>query len=60
MAECVQVKLPSEMTPLFAEIKSVRAKEFEPLSNTAIVIDAVKAYYKMKVDKNGTSTKDNT
>lgn len=60
MAECVQVKLPSEITPLFAEIKSVRAKELEPLSNTAIVIDAVKAYYKMKVDKNGTYPKDNT
>ena len=60
MAECIQVKLPPEMTPMFAEIKSVRAKEFEPLSNTAVVIDAVKAYYKMKVDKNGTYTKDNT
>lgn len=60
MADFIQVKLPSEMTPLFADIKAVRAKEFEPLSNTAIVIDAVKAYHKTKVDKDGTSPQDNT
>jgi len=60
MAECIQVKLPPEMNTLFADIKVVRAKEFEPLSNTAIVIDAVKAYHKTKVDKDGTSQKDNT
>lgn len=60
MAECIQVKLPPEMTSLFANIKAVRAKEFEPLSNTAIVIDAVKAYYKTKVDKDGTSPESNT
>ncbi len=60
MAERVQVILPPEMTPLFAEIKAVRAKEFEPLSNTSIVIDAVKAYYRTKVGNNGTSTQNNT
>ena len=48
------------MTPLFAEIKAVRAKEFEPLSNTSIVIYAVKAYYRTKVGNNGTSTQNNT
>lgn len=51
MAESIQVKLPPEMTPLFTEIKAVRATEFEPTSNTAIVIDAVKAYHKNKVKK---------
>lgn len=60
MAECIQVKLPPEMNTLFADIKVVRAKEFEPLSNTAIVIDAVKAYHKTKVVNNGTSTQNNS
>lgn len=60
MADCIQVKLPPEMTTLFADIKSVRAKEFEPLSNTAIVIDAVKAYHKNKLGKDGTSPESNT
>lgn len=50
-AELIQVKLPSEMTPLFADIKAERAKACEPLSNKAIVIDAVKAYHKIKVNK---------
>jgi uncharacterized LabA/DUF88 family protein len=48
MAEFIQVKLPPEMKPLFTEIKAIRAKEFEPTSNTAIVIDAIKAYHKNK------------
>lgn len=60
MPEFIQVKLPPEMNPLFAEIKSVRAKDFEPLTNTAIVIDAVKAYYRTKVGKDGTPSQDNT
>lgn len=60
MSERVQVKLPPEMNPLFAEIKAVRAKEFEPLSNISIVIDAVKAYHKTKVGKDGTPSQDNT
>ena len=51
MAESVQVKLPPEMTPMFEEIKEVRAAAFEPTSNTAIVIDAVKAYHKSRVRK---------
>lgn len=42
MAETVQVKLPPEMTPLFDEIRAVRAANFESLSNKAIVIDAIK------------------
>lgn len=42
MAETVQVKLPPEMTPLFDEIRAVRATRFESLSNKAIVIDAIK------------------
>lgn len=51
MAESVQVKLPPEMTPMFDAIKEVRAASFEPTSNTAIVIDAVKAYHKARVRK---------
>ena len=41
-AECVQVKLPPEMTPMFDEIRAARAARFEALSNKSIVIDAVK------------------
>ncbi|MBR6832852.1 MAG: hypothetical protein IKM81_05585 [Fibrobacter sp.] len=41
-AECVQVKLPPEMTQMFDEIRAVRAARFEALSNKSIVIDAVK------------------
>lgn len=48
------------MTPLFADIKAVRAKELEPLSNVSIVIDAVKAYHKTKVNEDGAATQDNT
>lgn len=51
MADCIQVILPPEMTPLFDEIKEVRAAELEPTSNRQIVIDAVKAYYKTRVKK---------
>lgn len=42
MAESIQVKLPPEMTKIFADIKVARAAKFEPLSNISIVIDAVK------------------
>lgn len=59
MAEFLQVKLPLEMANLFAEIKSIRAKEFEPTTNTAIVIDAVKAYHKSKVVDNGKAPQNN-
>lgn len=51
MAECVQVKLPIEMSPLIDEIKEVRSSNFEPTSNLSIVIDAVKAYHKNRVRK---------
>jgi len=51
MAETVQVKLPPEMTPLFEEIREVREANIEPKNNTAIVIDAVKAYHKSIVNK---------
>ncbi|SHJ26549.1 hypothetical protein [Fibrobacter sp. UWP2] len=42
MAKLLQVKLPPEMDAMFADIKAERAKKFEPLSNTSIVIDAIK------------------
>lgn len=42
MPKLIQVKLPPEMDDMFAEIKVYRAKKFEPLSNTSIVIDAIK------------------
>ena len=45
MAESIQVKLPPEMTKIFADIKVERAAKFEPLSNVSIVIDAVKAMH---------------
>ena len=51
MADCIQVILPPEMTPLFDEIKEVRAAELEPTTNRQIVIDAVKAYHKTRVKK---------
>lgn len=51
MADSVQVILPPELTPLFDEIKAVRAAEFEPTSNRQIVIDAIKAYHKSRVKK---------
>lgn len=51
MAECIQVILPPELTPLFDDIKEVRAAEFEPTTNRQIVIDAVKAYHKSRVKK---------
>ena len=47
----IQVKLPAEMTPLFDEIKAVRAANFEPLTNLSIVIDAVKDYHRKRVSK---------
>ena len=49
MAETIGVKLPPEMTPLFDEIREVRAANIEPTSNTAIVIDAVKEYHGKRV-----------
>lgn len=49
MAE-IQVHLPQELTTVFDDIREVRAKEFKPTSNKAIVIDAVKDMHK-KVTK---------
>lgn len=50
MAETIQVHLPAELTPVFEEIREVRAKQFKPTSNKSIVIDAVKDMHK-KVTK---------
>jgi hypothetical protein len=47
----IQVKLPPEISPLFDDLKVVRAKELEPLTNTSIVIDAVKEYHRKRVTK---------
>lgn len=51
MADTIQFKLPSEMSPFFEDLKEVRAKNCEPTSNQSIVIDAVKAYHKNRVKK---------
>ena len=48
-AEVVQVKLPPEISPLLNDLKVVRAKNLEPLTNTSIIIDAVKEYHKNRV-----------
>ncbi len=54
-AECVQVKLPPEMTQMFDEIRAVRAARFEALSNKSIVIDAVKEMHsRLKESQHGT------
>lgn len=42
MAETVQIHLPSEMAPIFEDIRKVRSANCEPTTNKAIVIDAVK------------------
>lgn len=42
MAECVQVKLPPEMTKIVDDIRVIRVSKCEPTSNKAIVIDALK------------------
>jgi len=55
MAECVQVKLPPEMTPMFDEIRAARAARLEALTNKAIVIDAVKEMHsRLKESQHGT------
>lgn len=43
------LRLPPELGTLLDEIKVVRAKNLEPLTNTSIVIDAVKEYHKVRV-----------
>ena len=47
----IQVKLPPEISTLFDDLKAVRAKNFEPLTNTSIVIDAVKDYHRKRASK---------
>lgn len=42
MAECVQVKLPPEMTKIVDDIRVVRISNCEPTSNKSIIIDALK------------------
>lgn len=42
MADTIQVHLPTEMTPIFDDIRAVRASKCEPTTNKAIVIEAVK------------------
>ncbi len=57
MAECVQVKLPPEMTPMFDEIRAARAARLETLTNKAIVIDAVKEMHsRLKESQHGTQS----
>lgn len=45
------LRLPPELGTLLDEIKVVRAKNLEPLTNTSIVIDAVKEYHRNRVTK---------
>lgn len=47
----LHVHLPSQMARYFDELKVVRSEACEPLSNTAIVIDALKALHRQKVKK---------
>ena len=47
----IQVKLPSDMDKIFADIKAIRSKKFEPLSNVQITIDAVKKYHEILTGK---------
>lgn len=42
MADLIQVQLPSEMAPIFEDIRKVRISNCEPKTNKSIVIDAVK------------------
>ena len=42
MAECVQVKLPPEMTKIVDDIRVIRVSKCEPTSNKSIIIDALK------------------
>ena len=45
MAECVQVKLPPEMTKIVDDIRVVRVSNCEPTSNKSIIIDALKSMH---------------
>jgi hypothetical protein len=54
MAE-VQIHLPTEMTPIFEDIRAVRAAKCEPTTNKAIVIDALKEMHsRLKESQHGT------
>lgn len=52
MAETVQIHLPSEMAPIFDDIRKVRSANCEPTTNKAIVIDAVKKMHSEVVASN--------
>lgn len=55
MAETVQIHLPSEMAPIFDDIRKVRSANCEPTTNKAIVIDAVKEMHsRLKESQHGT------
>ena len=55
MAETVQIHLPSEMAPIFDDIRKVRSANCEPTTNKAIVIDAVKEMHsRLKESQYGT------
>jgi hypothetical protein len=55
MADTVQVHLPTEMTPIFDDIRAVRAAKCEPTTNKAIVIDALKEMHsRLKESQHGT------
>ena len=47
----IQVKLPADMYGIFADIKAIRSKNFESLSNVQITIDAVKKYHEILTGK---------
>lgn len=42
MANTIQVHLQTEISPILADIKAVRAADFKPITNKAVVIDALK------------------
>ena len=46
------LKIPGEIGSLLAKIKVIRSKNFEPTSNTQIVIDAIKKYHETITSKN--------
>mgnify|MGYP006896824405 CR=1 FL=1 len=46
------LKIPGEIGSLLEKIKAVRSKNFEPTTNTQIVIDAIKKYHENITSKN--------
>ena len=43
--ESIQVKFPVEMAPLFDKLREIKKANFEPSSNKAIAVDAVKTLF---------------